>query len=80
MSLIFYSSQEEATEESIEKFKDIFAPYNIKPPILKEALEQMFISSGLSNNKVNELTTTVLNEIKDFITPKFTEIKKNTQK
>ena len=80
MSLIFYSSQEEATEESIEKYKDIFAPYNIKPPILKEALEQMFISSGLSNNKVNELTSTVLNEIKDFITPKFTQIKKKYPK
>ena len=35
----------------------------------------MFISSGTSNNKTNELTSIILNKVKNFITSKFNEIK-----
>lgn len=77
MSLIFYADNEEtAKEESINKYKDLFEEYTIKCPTLKEALKQMFISSGASQNKASELTTNILTEVKDFIEPKFDEIQK----
>ena len=81
MSLIFYSEQEDNNkEESINKYKDLFRPYNIKPPNLEEALKQMFFSSGASNIKVNELTSEIIKEVKDFISPKFDEINKKYKK
>ena len=77
MSLIFYADNEEtAKEESINKYEDLLEEYTIKCPTLKEALKQMFISSGASKNKAEELTNTILTEVKDFIEPKFDEIKK----
>ena len=81
MSHSFYTSQEETTkDESIDKYKAIFAQYYINPPTLKEALEQMFISSGLSEKKTNALISETLNKVNDFITPKFNEINKNYTK
>ena len=77
MSLSFYTNQEEETkDESYDKYKLIFSQYYINPPTLKEALEQMFISSGLSKDKTNQLISETLNKVNNFITPKFNEIKK----
>ena len=77
MSLNFFANNEDYTndDESINKYEDIFEEYVKICPTLKEALEHMFISSGVSKDKANQLTNTVYDDVKYFIEPKFTDIK-----
>ena len=56
MSLIQYSEAEEIDkEETIEKYKDLFQEYEKNIPTLSDALNQLFISSGVSQQKTDEL-------------------------
>ena len=77
MSLIFYSEDENNNkEESINNYKEIFLNYEIKKPNLSEALTQMFISSGASTNKSNELIKEILSKCESTIKENFSKIKK----
>ena len=76
MSLNFYCKEEDnSREESINKYQNLFLNYEKNPPSLKEALNQMFKSSNLNNNKINELTEDILSQCKEKIDPKYDEIK-----
>ena len=80
MSLFFYSKDEEnCQEESINNYKNIFEKYKTNCPTLKEALEQMFVSSGATSNKAAELISLILKYVTEFIQKNFNEIKKNIQ-
>ena len=76
MSLIFYSEEEEnQKEESINKYKDLFNQYKDQSITLIEALTQMFESSGVDNNKINDLITKLIQDCKNKIEPNFDKIK-----
>ncbi len=65
MSLHFYTEKEDyLKEESINKYKDEFIEYIKKPPTLSEALKQMFISSGLTEEHVNDLIRDILTKLR----------------
>ena len=77
MPLDFYCKEEENTrEESINRYKYIFTNYEKNPPSLSEALTQMFKSSNLDTNKINELVEDILTKFKDRIDQNFNLIKK----
>ena len=77
MSLDFYCEEEENNrEESINKYKNIFANYESNSPTLSEALIQMFESCELDNDKVKDLTDDILSKCKKGIDPDFNIIKK----
>ena len=77
MSLDFYCKEEENTrEESIDRYKNLFRNYEKNPPSLSEALTQMFKSSNLDTNKINELVEDILNKCKGKIDQGFDAIKK----
>ena len=77
MSLTFFTTKEEetTTKESINNYKNIFESYTKQIPSLKDALEQMFISAGASNDKVEELITEIIASVDEFITKNFNSIK-----
>ena len=77
MSLNFYIKEEEnAREESINRYKYIFRNYEKNPPSLSEALNQIFSSSNLDSKKINELVEDILNKCKGKIDQGFDAIKK----
>ena len=60
-SRIFYADKEDSSkEESIDKYENIFEEYLSKCPTLTEALDQMFISSGATEDKSKELIKEIL--------------------
>ena len=74
MSLNFYDDNEDtAKEESINNYIDLFYNYEINPPNIKEALNQMFASSGASEIIIEEL-------IEDIISKSEKTIKRNLKK
>ena len=74
MSLNFYSENEDNfKEESINNYKDLFIDYLDNPPSLSDALKQMFISSGATEGKSQEL-------IKDLISKTDSILKQNGEK
>ena len=76
MSLNFYCKEEEnSREESINRYKNIFATYEKKPPSLSEALTQMFKSADLSKKKIDELTEDIITKCKATIDNIFDKIK-----
>ena len=77
MSLYFYIEEEDNNKEvTLNNYKDLFLEYEINLPTLTEALNQMFQSKNLDNNKVNELTNDILDKCKIKMDLKFDEIKK----
>ena len=76
MSLIFYSEEEEnQKEESIDKYKDLFDKYRNNSITLTEALTQMFTSSGVEKNKINNLITDLIQDCENKIETNFDKIK-----
>ena len=68
MSLSFYCKEEEnSREESINRYKNIFAKYDKNTPSLSDALIQMYNSLDLGNKKINELTEDIINKCKATI-------------
>ena len=81
MSLNFYCEEEENNrEESINKYKNLFANYESNSPSLSEALIQMFESCELEGDKVKRLTEDIISKCKERIDPDFNEIKKKYDK
>ena len=76
MSLIFYSEEEEnQKEESIDKYKDLFNIYKDQSITLTEALTQMYTSSGVDNNTINDLIAELIQDCKNKIESNFNKIK-----
>ena len=61
MSIHYYDSNEDTIKnESINNFSSIFKEYNINVPSLKEALNEMFLSTGISSQKAYEFTEDIM--------------------
>lgn len=80
MSLYYYVNNETTTKESINNHIKIFNEYIFKTPTLKEALMQMFNSSGANSFKTSNLINEILTIITTHLNMKYKEIKKNIQK
>ena len=68
-SRIYYADNEDSSkEESISKYENIFEEYLSKCPTLTEALDQMFISSGATEEKSKELIKEIFSQINEHLT------------
>ena len=79
MSNYFYISDEENNtpkEESINKYLKLFSEYINNPPKLDEALCQMFLSVGASEDKIKELIKFNKDTTKDYLEDNWEDIKK----
>ena len=79
MSNVFYISDEENNtpkEESINKYLKLFSEYINNPPKLDEALCQMFLSVGASEDKIKELIKFNKDTTKDYLEDNWEDIKK----
>ena len=80
MALHYYSENEDNyKEESIDKYKDIFIEYEDNIPDLLEALNQMFINSGCTEEKSNELINDILLKIDKIMNENKNKIKSKYQ-
>ena len=76
MSLHFYAvGEDNDKEESINNYKDLFLPYLDNPPSIEDALKQIFISGGLSNNKISLYINDINEKINDLLDKKGRESK-----
>ena len=81
MSLHFYSEKEDyLKEESINNYKDLFNEYNNHPPTLSDSLNQMFINSGATEEKSNDLIKDIISQTDSKINENLNEIKKKYPK
>ena len=68
-SRIYYADKEDSSkEESISKYENLFKEYLSKCPTLTEALDQMFISSGATEEKSRELIKEIFSQINEHLT------------
>ena len=77
MSLNQYDEGEEIEkkDETINNYEDLFTPYINNPPSLKEALIHLFTSSGLDQDKANDMATNIISICDERIEQKLSEIK-----
>jgi len=82
MSRCFYADGEDSSkEESIDKYEYIFEEYKRKCPTLNEALEEMFIGAGATEDKAKDLIKEITAQIDGFLTKEqLEEIKKKYPK
>ena len=71
-----YINNESISESIINEFEDIFENYNDHPPSLKEALCEMFTSSG-GGNKASSLYCQIISKVNKHLQKKFSSIQKN---
>ena len=75
MSLNFHiKNEDEEKDESINNYKHLFKIFENNPPTLSEALNQLFGSLNLNEEKSNILKNYVLNQCKNKIEPIFNQI------
>ena len=77
MSLNQYDEGEEIEkkDETINNYEDLFTPYVNNPPTLKEALIHLFTSSGLDQDKANEMANSIISICDKRVEKKLSEIK-----
>ena len=76
MSLHYqYINNESNSESLINEFEDIFENYNDHPPSLKEALCEMFTSSG-GGNKSSSLYGQIISKVNKHLQKNFSSIQK----
>ena len=76
MSLNFYIEDEDNNkEESVDKYRNLFLEYWDNCPTLTEALNQLFKSTKIDDNKINELTKDILDKCKKTIDNNYDKIK-----
>ena len=81
MSVNFFVEGEgEVREESINNYKDIFLDFLKQHPNLREALSQMFISSGILGQKLNELIEDILKKSTKIIEDILKKVQKQSIK
>ena len=78
MSIHFYTDNEDIMKnESINNFSSVFKEYNYDVPSLNDALNEMFISTGLSSQRAYEFTEDILMQCSKIVKFNFYLIKKN---
>ena len=76
MSLHYYAENEDDDkEESINKYLDLFIEYIGNPPNLSDALKQMFINSGLTEENSNEYIKDIISKTQEIINKNLEAIK-----
>ena len=81
MSLIYYDEEEDnSKEESINNYKNLFDEYEKKLPTLSEALNQMFIAAGASEEKSDILIKDILSKCHSKMDKQFEKIKEKYSK
>ena len=76
MSLLFYAEKEDIPKYvSLDNYKDIFIEYSKKNPNLNEALNQMYMSTNISNSKIKALTDDILAKSNEIVDNNFMLIK-----
>ena len=76
MSLHFYTEKEEySKEESVNNYKDLFNDYEHNPPTLSDALNQIFINSGVTEDKLIDLIEDIISKTEKVINKNIKEIK-----
>ena len=80
MSLHYAEKEDYLKEESINKYIEEFISYNEELPTLSDALNLMFISSGLTEEHVNDLIRDILTKTEEIIMKIGTKLKKDIQK
>jgi len=70
-----YINNESISESPINEFEDIFENYNANPPSLKEALIDMFTSSG-GGNKASSLYGQIISKVNKHLQNTFSSIQK----
>ena len=76
MSLLFYTPNEDIPiKDSLNDYKIIFEEYSTYNPSLKEALEQMFKSTGISDQKAFEFANDIIIKVEKIIKYNFDLIK-----
>ena len=77
----FYTEKEDyLKEESINNYVDEFISYLEDPPILSDALKQMFVSSELTEDQAEDLIKDILSKSEKIINENWDEIKKKYSK
>ena len=77
MSIHFYTDNEDIMKnESINNFSSVFKEYNYDVPSLNDALNEMFISTGLSSQRAYEFTEDILMQCSKIVKFNFYLIKK----
>ena len=67
MSLNIYNQKEDLEkDESINNYLNIFLAYKDNEPTLEESLEQMFISSGVSEENIPKLIEYIISKSKEL--------------
>ena len=75
MSHIYqYINNESILGNSINSYEAIFNDYINNPPSLKEALLQMFISSGLTKYKSDALINQIISKVREHLDKNFSSI------
>ena len=68
MSLNFYTKKEEIKKvESLSNYQDLFKEYLKDPPSLNEALNEMFLSTGISDEKAHIFTNDIISKSEKFL-------------
>ena len=76
MSLHFYTENEDNyKEESINNYLGLFIEYIENPPNLSDALKQMFINAGSTEEKSNELIGDLISKTQEVIDKNLVQIK-----
>ena len=76
MSLYFYTEKEEySKEESVNNYKDLFKDYIDNPPTLSDALNEIFINSGVTEDKLQDLIGDIISKTEKVIDKNLKEIK-----
>ena len=75
--MFYYSKDEELPiYEPINKYQNIFDDYITKTPTLEEALNGLFISSGISKDEAFNISKKIINKSKEIINTNFAQKKK----
>ena len=75
MSLYFYTEKEEySKEESVNNYKDLFKDYIDNPPTLSDALNQIFIKSGVTEDKLKDLIEDIISKTEKVVNKNIKEI------
>ena len=76
MSLHYFCvGEDNDKEDSIDKFKNIFSDYVDNPPSLKESLNQIFISGGVTEKDVNTYIDDIISKVNKLYENRKTKIK-----
>ena len=81
MSIHYYNADEDfSINDSINKYEYLLLKYMNKIPSLPEALEEMFMSEGATNDECIDLIETINLQINNHLNNKFKEIKEKYPK